>query len=558
SEQKYPGLCALCDDPITCSAKDKYWGRRGAPLCMTDCLGDVAWMRLDDWRLHEKTVTNKACAEFFFLCPDGTVQLTSIANPCVWVSQPLPTLVVRSGLSQVLTHFLTEVGSSLPSTDSLSSWRWVTRNLISPYTRYITQLENEFTPNYYLAKATNYLSASEDESGCDYSHHIIRFCTEPGPDRSKCDQLAHIARAYGVVPDIECVSPSEGHGTSPSQGGGAMRNDSCAQMLSRGEADLMSVRTDRYADVLRTNSHLRPILYQLGEQHRYAVAVTKKSSHITSFAQLRNKRACFGMVNDLGWNAALYQLLRENLLPRVCPYEEAMKQYFGSICAIYSPNPSVIRQCDGNAEEGRSMAYEQKEVMECLSEGGGDVVFLDLKNINVKREHEWYFRSNAYALSTLCPPGSLHAPAPRNDVNASCYLMWSTQGQLLIPDSMNEDRATEITSTMIQVGAYFGETVKTLGTPAESLKLFAPGRDGVEDVLFQDDTRSFSSQDLMSTVSGAGKSGKTLSRNYEHVLPLFATCDPNQNLVAPSKSSITSPAVIVMLTIAFLGIFISS
>uniref|UniRef100_A0A8D8SK93 Transferrin n=1 Tax=Cacopsylla melanoneura TaxID=428564 RepID=A0A8D8SK93_9HEMI len=531
-------------------------------------MGDVGWMRLDDWRVHEKTVTNKACGEFFFLCPNGTVQLTSTPNPCVWVSQPLPTLVVRSALSQVLTHFLTEVGTSLPTSDPVSSWRWVTRNLISPYTRYITQLENEFTPNYYLAKATNYLTASEDESGCDYSHHVIRFCTDPGQDRSKCDQLAHIARAYGVVPDIECVSPSEGHGTKSSQGhetnesqgqeskessqgGGAMRSDSCAQMLSRGEADLMSVRTDRYADALRSNSHLRPILYQMGEQRRYAVAVTKKSSHITSFAQLRNKRACFGMVNDLGWNAALYQLLRENLLPRVCPYEEAMKQYFGAICAIYSPNSSVIRQCDGNAEEGRSMAYEQKEVMECLSEGGGDVVFLDLKNVNVKRDHEWYFRKNAYALSTLCPPGSLHAPAYRNDVNASCYLLWSSQGQLLVPDSMSEERAREITNTMSQIGAYFGETVKTLGTPAESLKLFAPGRDGVEDVLFQDDTRSFSTQDLMYTSSGAGRGDKTLSRNYEHVLPLYATCDPSQNLIAPSKGSVTSPAMV--LTIALLS-----
>lgn len=60
-EQKYPGLCALCDNetPVPCSYKDKYWGRRGVAYCMTDCLGDVAWMRLDDWRTHEKVGDRK-------------------------------------------------------------------------------------------------------------------------------------------------------------------------------------------------------------------------------------------------------------------------------------------------------------------------------------------------------------------------------------------------------------------------------------------------------------------------------------------------------------------
>lgn len=52
SEQKYSNLCALCGAPGRCSKNDKYWGRRGPLYCLSDGIGDVAWVRLDDAQLH--------------------------------------------------------------------------------------------------------------------------------------------------------------------------------------------------------------------------------------------------------------------------------------------------------------------------------------------------------------------------------------------------------------------------------------------------------------------------------------------------------------------------
>lgn len=53
-ESKYKSLCSLCELPGQCSSSDKYWGRQGALFCLSDCLGDVAWSRLDDALYHFK------------------------------------------------------------------------------------------------------------------------------------------------------------------------------------------------------------------------------------------------------------------------------------------------------------------------------------------------------------------------------------------------------------------------------------------------------------------------------------------------------------------------
>lgn len=55
----------------------------------------------------------------------------------------------------------------------------------------------------------------------------------------KCDSMAHMARAYGVMPNIECHTPDR------------KQVANCEMMLGEGGADVMSVPTDDYSDVLR-------------------------------------------------------------------------------------------------------------------------------------------------------------------------------------------------------------------------------------------------------------------------------------------------------------------
>lgn len=52
AELKYKNLCNICDNPGSCYTSDKYYGREGSLLCLTDNVGDIAWARLDDARVH--------------------------------------------------------------------------------------------------------------------------------------------------------------------------------------------------------------------------------------------------------------------------------------------------------------------------------------------------------------------------------------------------------------------------------------------------------------------------------------------------------------------------
>lgn len=51
-KNRYPKLCELCYNPLTCGKGDKYWGRRGPLYCLTGGNGEVAWARLDDVKSH--------------------------------------------------------------------------------------------------------------------------------------------------------------------------------------------------------------------------------------------------------------------------------------------------------------------------------------------------------------------------------------------------------------------------------------------------------------------------------------------------------------------------
>jgi len=63
-ESRYRNLCAACEKPASCYNTDKYYGREGALLCLTDGMGDVAWVRLGDARVHFKVTDKTVYGQF--------------------------------------------------------------------------------------------------------------------------------------------------------------------------------------------------------------------------------------------------------------------------------------------------------------------------------------------------------------------------------------------------------------------------------------------------------------------------------------------------------------
>ncbi|XP_014469686.1 PREDICTED: transferrin isoform X4 [Dinoponera quadriceps] len=101
-KSQYRNLCAACDNPASCYIDDKYHGREGALLCLTDDVGDVAWVRLDDTLLHfKKEAVDKR--NYNYLCSDGGTRPVVYDKPCVWISKPWPVIVASSkGLKSVV------------------------------------------------------------------------------------------------------------------------------------------------------------------------------------------------------------------------------------------------------------------------------------------------------------------------------------------------------------------------------------------------------------------------------------------------------------------------
>lgn len=54
-EAKYSNLCELCESG--CDIGDMYHGRTGALVCLTENIGDIAWVRLDDAFRHFKVIS---------------------------------------------------------------------------------------------------------------------------------------------------------------------------------------------------------------------------------------------------------------------------------------------------------------------------------------------------------------------------------------------------------------------------------------------------------------------------------------------------------------------
>ena len=63
-KNKYPSLCQLCHNPENCGISDKHWGRRGPLYCLTSGYGNVAWVRLDDVKIHFGVKITHSCLIF--------------------------------------------------------------------------------------------------------------------------------------------------------------------------------------------------------------------------------------------------------------------------------------------------------------------------------------------------------------------------------------------------------------------------------------------------------------------------------------------------------------
>ncbi|KAF4517008.1 hypothetical protein B566_EDAN009681 [Ephemera danica] len=367
-KSRYSSLCAICDTPRDCSSLDKYWGRNGPLVCLTDGAGDVLWARLDHIKLHfapedPDSVAEGDISEYSFLCSNGSLQPLEVIQakkprPCVWISRPWPVVVAhrtRAGDARELVHSLARAE---PDT-----WQSSLSLLVAPLT--IGWL-NAATVNPCV------LGALSTPRMCVAGHQV----------ETKCQWLTEAARAHGIRGAPICVMPKE----------------DCLADVAAGVADLASIHPDLLYTAVSKHG-LKVLLY---EQPRtpnelYLVSAVVTNPNLRKLDDLKGKRACFPTYNGASWQLTLAALKEKKQVPERCDSDEkSMLSYFSSVCVAHNSSnlASSVPLCSEQTYKGDELdaASADLAALRCLAEGRGDVAFVSngtVELVESKTDPSW-------------------------------------------------------------------------------------------------------------------------------------------------------------------------
>ncbi|XP_068910367.1 transferrin [Tenebrio molitor] len=501
-KQKYPNLCALCDNPSRCEGSDKYWGRRGSLFCLTDGAGDVSWARLDDVRLHFGLVPGgpeSSPEGYSFLCPDGTTRPVNGTNPCIWVVKPWPVVATKRTAAQDIQEFI----ASLSGADSFS-WQAAVLSLIETFHMSINKLEPIEPIETFLEKATGFLNANSF-SGC-HPPRTIRICTTSIIENAKCSWLRESAAVYGIEPDLDCLK--------------ADNTTHCMDAVSHKAADIVMVPPDLLNEAIQ-KYNLKSLFYEtVNDNAKYlTVAVTRNGTTINKLEDLRGYKACFPAFDGVAWNSVVFTLRDKNLL-RSCPYTAAATSFFGSSCIPGLPHNE--KYCDAVSYRGEFGA------LRCLLDKKGDVAFISKNSIvdfvNSPIENK-FGRITPELFSVMCEKKS-----------EGCHLTWSPVGQAMVRSNSTTLWTEDTLDVFLQLDSLFGRSYKSLTTP---LQMFGP-YNGKSDILFHDNTARLRNVPMVRNLDN-------MQRLYQDFLVDNKTC-------VPSSSSSSKCIVFVLFICVYFAI----
>lgn len=194
-KEKYPKLCALCDDPTSCTYEEPLAisSHRQALECLRKSSNAVTYVALQE--AQEFFDLNQAVAsQFSFFCPNGTLQPITTSRPCVWLSQPWKVIVSNNekavGISQTIGRWM----------QSGSGWESALRQILAPDSTSVVAVSNILRLPDYIAPIRPI------PIGIDVCPSV-RWCTHSYDEKEKCDVLRVAALTTGIVPNIACNSP---------------------------------------------------------------------------------------------------------------------------------------------------------------------------------------------------------------------------------------------------------------------------------------------------------------------------------------------------------------
>ncbi|XP_015118896.1 transferrin [Diachasma alloeum] len=401
-KSKYINMCAICNNGA-CDINDKYSGRMGAVMCLTEGDGDVAWVRLEDAKEYFKMEMINT-SNYKFMCPDGIVRSLDFSGdlPCTWISRPWPVIGARSDLVERVARVI----------DGLAHlnapWQVLLLLLIEGHKVATVKIDPFKTPEDYLNGFTG-LSSAYAGSTC-YPSRIIRWCLSSNLEDRKCHWLRRAALSYGLEPEISCLQQA---GRNASIEGVAQ--GFCDFYIAQPEEFMIARKKNLTAILQLTSSYLK---------HFNNIAIlVKKNSRYKKIEDLRGARACFTKYRSVAWNAFVsFMSNHTNDRSWCCSDEKAISTFFDLI---------VVPEADADEEKLIVKTFQ------CLLSDRGDVAFVSLRE---------EFKSHP-DVRRICV----------EDVfDPDCILTWSSLGSVMVNENLPQVRRREIISILEEMNTWFG------------------------------------------------------------------------------------------------------
>ncbi|CAK9808394.1 unnamed protein product [Anthophora quadrimaculata] len=465
-KSKYRNLCATCENPFGCYSNDKYHGREGALLCLTDNAGDIAWVRLSDTLKHFKDQgINK---EYYkYLCPDGTTRPMKFDKPCVWITKPWPAVIARSEVAEKVEKMM-----SFLTVDRLG---WALLQMLENYHPTPVSTSTLEKPVDYLIRFPRFMSANY-RAPCHPSRRV-KWCISSNLEENKCRWLREASIVYGIEPAIACIQE--------------LSRTSCLKALKTERADIFVVKPEELLDARRMG--LKMIVQAVPKRSTEFIriaAVVKEDSWIKSLKDLKGTKACFTGYRDVGWNSFVATLKNISGGSTHCSDTEAVASFFAESFIVGLNDSDGQMPCNLHPlTKQENGVGKDTSAFECMMSGRGDVAFVDLKGIDGKtaslaqnRATQQDEESKNKQYRTLC----------FNEVNTNevCLLTWAPLSAVVTHENMTDLRREEIYSMLLEMDKLFGVTFQG-ETPAFSMYGMY---DSNRSIIFPDGTQHLQSE----------------------------------------------------------------
>ncbi|XP_029156870.1 transferrin-like [Nylanderia fulva] len=492
-KNKYPELCALCDNQAACSYNNKEkHGHFGALECLARRNGKVAYVALSYVREYLKTN-----ATFQFLCPNGNLLPLSSETPCAWLKQPWSVIAARKEIAKLLKNDLLKW---LKSPFKENDWEIVLSKIIQEDSLAVDLTEMSLST--YLSKGRE-----TDISNIETCGTTIRWCTIGDLETNKCTWVAKAAKALGVEPNISCIKSNS--------------TFECFRNIAENRADIITIDSN-YGYLARTVHGLSTVLYSETEMDKNSVIIAvvrepKDDNYpVKSFHDLKDRKACFPEYSGISWLSFINIARTNNIISsKSCNYPLLVSKLLSGACTpgiedadhsrITVPADISSKLCSACRYQNNTSCavnetnryYGDKGAMQCLSEGAGDVAFVEAANI------ERNIDSNRYRI--LCKNGSL-AETPGFKFDEFCALSVTIDSELVGRKTDMQIFKTDTFEALLKIEDWLGYRVSA----RRPIYIYGPFN-GTLNLLFKDSTSG-----LVST-SSTKKSVLAYKELFSHV-----------------------------------------